>query len=308
MEANKKGFKGAWLCAAIYEASELSAVEKLLLAEIDALTTDTDACYATNTHFSQRLGVTVTRVDHLLGKLTRLGYIVRVSFDGRVTRRVLAPEYSSNPGHSIALIGAEKRQSRSVKNDRAALSQITEQHCRKEQGSAAKNSRAPYIEKIPKETPTLETTTTIYPDSNSDKSRGQESPETSSSSRRFFEGGGSSGSLPKQSGDPGAGEASSLVDSLVREYGLSSKQRQAVIEYCDSRGQEYLRSKADIVRSQPRRNCAGALIAALRDDWQPAVAIGAQTNATHKRPVRPGNRNIGNSNEYCDFSQYKSRD
>ena len=181
MEANKKGFKGVWLGAAIYESPELSAVEKLLLAEIDALTTDTDACYASNAHFSERLGVTVTRVDHLLGKLTRLGYIVRVSFDGRVTRRVLAPEYSSNPGHSIALIGAERRQSRSVKNDRAALSQITEQHCRKEQGCAAKNSRALYIEKIPKETPTLETTTTIYPDSNSEKSRGQESPETSSS-------------------------------------------------------------------------------------------------------------------------------
>ena len=124
MEANKKGFKGVWLCAAIYEASELSAVEKLLLAEIDALTTDTDACYASNAHFSERLGVTVTRVDHLLGKLTRLGYIVRVSFDGRVARRVLAPEYSSNPGHSIALIGAERRQSSIAEKSRAALRKI----------------------------------------------------------------------------------------------------------------------------------------------------------------------------------------
>ncbi len=44
MEANKRGFKGVWLCAAIYEAQELSAVEKLLLAEIDALTTELDAC------------------------------------------------------------------------------------------------------------------------------------------------------------------------------------------------------------------------------------------------------------------------
>jgi hypothetical protein len=47
MEANKRGFKGVWLCAAIYESQELSAVEKLLLAEIDALTTELDACYAT---------------------------------------------------------------------------------------------------------------------------------------------------------------------------------------------------------------------------------------------------------------------
>ena len=102
MEGARRGFKGVWLCAAIYESQEFSPVEKLLLAEIDALTTDANACYASNAHFSNRLGITVTRVDHLLGKLTRLGYILRVSFDGRVTRRVLAPEYSSNPGHSIA--------------------------------------------------------------------------------------------------------------------------------------------------------------------------------------------------------------
>ena len=305
MESNKKGFKGVWLCAAIYESPELSAVEKLLLAEIDALTTDTDACYATNAHFSERLGVTVTRVDHLLGKLTRLGYIVRVSFDGRVTRRVLAPEYSSNPGHSIALIGAERRQSRSVKNDRAALSQITEQHCRKEQGCAAKNSRALYIEKIPKETPTLETTTTIYPDSNSHKSRSQEAPETSSSSRRFFEGENSVGSLRDRTVGAASETTSALVDRLALEYGLSRKQRQTVSEYCDLKGEEYVRSKLEIIRAQSYRNAAGALLAALEDDWQPAVSTRGEKTATRQKPVRAGNRNIGNSNEYCDFSQYR---
>ena len=47
MEANKKGLKGMLLCEAIYESQELSAMEKLLLAEIDALTSDAEACYAT---------------------------------------------------------------------------------------------------------------------------------------------------------------------------------------------------------------------------------------------------------------------
>jgi DNA replication protein DnaC len=263
MEANKRGFKGVWLCAAIYESPELSAVEKLLLAEIDALTSDVDACYATNTHFSDRLGVTVTRVDHLLGKLTRLGYIVRVSFDGRVTRRVVAPEYSSNPGHSIALIGDEQRQSRSVKNNRAALSRMTKQDCRNEQGSAAKNSRAPYIKEIPEEIPNLETTTTTYPDLDNEKSRGKEATEALSS-RRFFVGEESSESLRDRNGGPEAENSLALVDQLVREYGLSGKQRQAVSEYRDSRGEEYVRSKAAIVRAQPRRNAAGALLAALR--------------------------------------------
>jgi hypothetical protein len=249
----------------------------------------------------------VTRVDHLLGKLTRLGYIIRVSFDGRVTRRVVAPEYSSNPGHSIALIGDEQRQSRSVKNNRAALSRMTKQDCRNEQGSAAKNSRAPYIKEIPEETPNLETTTTTYPDLDNEKSRGKKATEASSS-RRFFVGEESSESLRDRIGGSEAEIASALVDRLVREYGLSGKQRQAVSEYRDSRGEEYVRSKAAIVRAQPRRNAAGALLAALRDDWQPTVATKAQTDATHQGPVRPGNRNIGNSNEYCDFRQYKSRD
>jgi hypothetical protein len=303
MEANKKGFKGVWLCAAIYESHELSAVEKLLLAEIDALTTDTDACYATNSHFSARLGITVTRVDHLFGKLTRLGYIVRVSFDGRVTRRVLAPEYSSNPGHSIALIDREKRQSRSVKNDRAALLQITEQHCSKEQGSAAKNSRAPYIEKIPKETPTLETTTTINLDN---KKIGNEEQPESSSSRRFFEGENSFGSLRDRAVGAAGESTSAFIDRLALEYGLSGKQRQTVSEYCDLKGEEYIRSKLEIVRAQPRENAARALLAALRDDWQPPVSTTGAKNATREKPVRAGNRNIGNSNEHCDFSQYRS--
>jgi hypothetical protein len=307
MEANRKGFKGVWLCAAIYESQELSAVEKLLLAEIDALTTDTDACYATNAHFSGRLGITVTRVDHLLGKLTRLGYIIRVSFNGRVTRRVLAPEYSSNPGHSIALLVREKRQSRPVKNDRAALSQITEQPCRKEQGSAAKNNRAIYIEKIPEEIPTLETTTTVYPQLDNQEDHGDETAEASSS-RRFFVGERSSESQSKQNRSSGTADASVLIDQLVRESGLSQKQREIVAEYLDTRGEAYVRSKVEIVRAQPRQNSARALMAALRDDWQPPVATKGQANATHKTPVRAGNRNIGNSNEYCDTSQYKSRD
>ena len=32
MEADRRGFKGVWLCAAIYESQELSPVEKPLLA------------------------------------------------------------------------------------------------------------------------------------------------------------------------------------------------------------------------------------------------------------------------------------
>jgi hypothetical protein len=170
----------------------------------------------------------------------------------------------------------------------------------------AKNSRAPYIEKIPKETPTLETTTTIHPDSNSDKSRGQESPETSSSSsRRFFEGENSFGSLRDRAVGAANENTSALVDRLALEYGLSGKQRQTVSEYCDLKGEEYVRSKIEIIRAQSCRNAAGALLASLRDDWQPAVSTRGEKTATRQNLARAGNRNIGNSNEHCDFSQYR---
>jgi Helix-turn-helix domain len=151
------------------------------------------------------------------------------------------------------------------------------------------------------------TTTTIYPHMDKKESGEGKAPE-SSSSRRFFEGEGLLGPLPKLSGDEGAEDVWSLVESLVQEFGLSPKQRQAVSKHFDSQGEDYVRSKAEIVRSQPLRNSAGALLAALRDDWQPPVATKGQIYGTNKRPVRPGSRNIGNSNEYCDFSQYKSRD
>jgi hypothetical protein len=67
------------------------------------------------------------------------------------------------------------------------------------------------------------------------------------------------------------------VDQLVREYGLSKKQRQTVEGYSASLGLEYVQWKFEIVKSQPRRNAAGALLAALRDDWQSSIQFKTDT-------------------------------
>jgi hypothetical protein len=64
-----------------------------------------------------------------------------------------------------------------------------------------------------------------------------------------------------------------LAVELAEEFGLSSKQRQRVTEFFESHGQGYVRSKAEIVRSEPRKNAAGALLAALRDDWRAPVPV-----------------------------------
>jgi DNA-binding IclR family transcriptional regulator len=79
------------------------------LAEIDSLASDDHGCYASNAHFAKRLGVTESRANHVLARLTREGYIVRVCCDGRLTQRVVAPQYSSNPITSRRLIEQHRR-------------------------------------------------------------------------------------------------------------------------------------------------------------------------------------------------------
>jgi hypothetical protein len=124
--------------------------------------------------------------------------------------------------------------------------------------------KATYIKKIPKENTNLETTTTCNSNSNIQNGNGDEATEELSS-HRFLDG----AKFSEPQSDPAATNPAALVDQ--REYGLSKKQRQTVDEYCASLGHAYVRRKVEIVKSQPRRNAAGALLAALRDDWQPSI-------------------------------------
>jgi len=252
----------------------------------------------------------------MLARLQKAGFLIRIQYDGRTTHRVVSSEYSSNPETAKRWISQRRISTPAGKVSRKKESRISENRksdfllsrnpTSEDQEDSVPNNKTLYIDRIPEETPTLETTTISRLKSDNENVAANEATEVSSS-RRLFEGEDLSGSVPDRNCGRGA-EDGSLVESLVREFRLSDKQRRAVCECRDARGIEYLRSKAEIVRSQPRRNCAGALMAALRGDWHRPVSIGPKAGVTRQRPVRAGNRNIGNSNEYCDFSQYRSRD
>src|SRR5215469_7759570 len=150
MTDNTRGFKGVWVCAAIFLDEGLSPAEKMLLAEIDSLTTEDHGCYASNAHFGKRLGLADSRANHVLARLTRDGYVVRVCYDGRTTQRVVAPEYSSNPATSRRLIQRQKdERGRVAKNSRSELShsedsnsdllKIATLNCQKHQVRPVKN-------------------------------------------------------------------------------------------------------------------------------------------------------------------------
>lgn len=76
-----RDFKGVWIPKEIWLHEELSALEKVFLAEISSL--DNGGCYASNEYFSEFLGVGVATVTRMIKHLKELGLIEQVSFDGR---------------------------------------------------------------------------------------------------------------------------------------------------------------------------------------------------------------------------------
>ena len=64
-----------------------------------------------------------------------------------------------------------------------------------------------------------------------------------------------------------------LLPGSCERFGLNETQRQKVHSYVVERGAAYLHEKVAVVVQEPRKNSAKALLAALRDDWKPAVEI-----------------------------------
>ena len=67
-----------------------------------------------------------------------------------------------------------------------------------------------------------------------------------------------------------------LLDDVCERFVLNETQRQKVKSYVLERGAAYLKEKLAVVAQEPRKNSAKALLAALRDDWKPAVEIKRQ--------------------------------
>ena len=77
-------FTGIFIPVEILEHPDLTMLEKLLLAWIDALYCKTHrGCYASNEHFADRLNVKENTIVKALTSLRKKNLVVDVSFDGR---------------------------------------------------------------------------------------------------------------------------------------------------------------------------------------------------------------------------------
>lgn len=86
-----RDFKGIWIPKELWERKDLSTSEKILVLEIDSLSTG-DGCYAKNSHFSDLLGVTNGTVENLISKLKVKKLVDSDEKSGRRYLRVLTHE------------------------------------------------------------------------------------------------------------------------------------------------------------------------------------------------------------------------
>lgn len=82
MAEDKRDFKGVWFPAEVWLDERLTALEKIILIEIDSLD-GKNGCYASNEYLAKFCQCSQSKVSSAISKLKKLGYIRVKSFDGR---------------------------------------------------------------------------------------------------------------------------------------------------------------------------------------------------------------------------------
>lgn len=77
-----RGFKGIWIPARVWLSTNLSILEKCLIAEISSLDSG-EGCFKSNESFGEFLGVGERQVSRMISKLIDLGFVRIAKFDGR---------------------------------------------------------------------------------------------------------------------------------------------------------------------------------------------------------------------------------
>lgn len=79
----ERDFKGVWIPKEIWLNDELSAIDKIILTEINSLDSDEHGCFASNEYLAKFCQVSTVTVSRSISKLCNLGLLQIKSFDGR---------------------------------------------------------------------------------------------------------------------------------------------------------------------------------------------------------------------------------
>lgn len=82
MEEMPRDFKGVWIPKEVYLDKRLSALDKIILVEIDSLDGE-NGCFASNEYLADFCQCSKNKISSAIAKLTELGYLQTLCFDGR---------------------------------------------------------------------------------------------------------------------------------------------------------------------------------------------------------------------------------
>lgn len=82
MEEMPRDFKGVWIPKVVYLDSHLSALDKIIFAEISSLDCD-KGCFASNSYLARFCQCSESKITKSISHLVDLGYLVVERFDGR---------------------------------------------------------------------------------------------------------------------------------------------------------------------------------------------------------------------------------
>ncbi|WP_286751275.1 helix-turn-helix domain-containing protein [Pseudomonas sp. UBA2522] len=73
--STQRKFQGVWIPASLWLDRSLSTNEKVMLVEISSLEDDVRGCFATNAHFAEFFGLSVSRVSEIISGLAERGLL-----------------------------------------------------------------------------------------------------------------------------------------------------------------------------------------------------------------------------------------
>lgn len=93
-QPNERDFKGVWIPAEVWLDDRLTALDKIILTEIDSLDTSERGCYASNAYIADFCQCSEAKVSKSISLLIKLGYVYLQHFDGR--QRELKSRFTKN--------------------------------------------------------------------------------------------------------------------------------------------------------------------------------------------------------------------
>lgn len=108
----ERDFKGVWIPKTVWLDNRLSALDKMILTEIDSLASEERGCFASNAYIADFCQCSEAKVTKSISLLIKLGYLYVASFNGR--QRELKSRLSTSSYEA----GSENVSGCSVKNTR----------------------------------------------------------------------------------------------------------------------------------------------------------------------------------------------